>query len=61
MTNMGMNLIYIQSKSLFVILQTQRDGMGREVGGWIRMGNACKSMADSFQLMAKTTTILLSN
>ena len=23
---------------------TQRDGMGREVGGDIRMGNTCKSM-----------------
>ena len=26
---------------------TQRDGIGREVGGGIRMGNTCKSMADS--------------
>ena len=38
--------------------KTQRDGMGREVGGRIRMGNTCKSMADSCQCMAKTTTIL---
>ena len=37
---------------------TQRDGMGREVGGVFRMGNTCKSMADSCQHMAKTTTIL---
>ena len=37
---------------------TQRDGMGREVGGDFRMGNTCKSMADSCQCMAKTTTIL---
>ena len=36
----------------------QRDGMGREVGGGIGMGNTCKSMADSCQCMAKTTTIL---
>ena len=36
--------------------KTQRDGMGREVGGGIRMGNTCKSMADSCQCMAKTTT-----
>ena len=35
-----------------------RDGMGREVGGVIGMGNTCKSMADSCQCMAKTTTIL---
>ena len=31
---------------------------GREVGGEFRMGNICKSMADSCQCMAKTTTIL---
>ena len=37
---------------------TQRDGMGREVGGRFRMGNTCKPMADSCQCMAKTTTIL---
>ena len=30
----------------------------REVGGGIGMGNTCKSMADSCQCMAKTTTIL---
>ena len=33
-------------------------GMGREVGGGIGMANTCKSMADSCQCMAKTTTIL---
>ena len=37
--------------------KTQRDGMGREVGAGIGMGNTCKSMADSCQRMAKTTTI----
>ena len=37
---------------------TQRDGMGREVGGGLRMGDTCKSMAASCQCMAKTTTIL---
>ena len=26
---------------------TLRDGMGREVGGRVRMGNACTPMADS--------------
>ena len=36
---------------------TQRDGMGREVGGGFRMGNTCKPMADSCQCMAKTITI----
>ena len=29
-----------------------------EVGGGVRMGNTCRSMADSCQCMAKTTTIL---
>ena len=38
--------------------KTQRDRVEREVGGGIRMGNTCKSMADSCQCMAKTTTIL---
>jgi len=32
---------------------TQRDGMGREVGGGFRMRNTCKPMADSYQCMAK--------
>ena len=38
--------------------KTQRDRVEREMGGGIRMGNTCKSMADSCQCMAKTTTIL---
>ena len=38
--------------------KTQRDGMGREVGGEFGMGNTCKSMADSCQCMVKTTTML---
>ena len=38
--------------------KTQRDGMEREAGGGIRMGNTGKSMADSCQCVAKTTTIL---
>ena len=37
--------------------KTQRDGVERETGGGIRMGNTCKSMVDSCQCMAKTTTI----
>ena len=37
---------------------TQRDGMGREVGGGFKMGSTYKSMADSCQCMAKTSTIL---
>ena len=38
--------------------KTQRDRVEREVGGGIGMGNTCKSMADSWQCMTKTTTIL---
>ena len=38
--------------------KTQRDGMGREVGGGIGMGSTCKSMADSCKCMAKTIRIL---
>ena len=38
--------------------KTQMDRVEREVGGVIGMGNICKSMADSCQCMAKTTTIL---
>ena len=38
--------------------KTQRDRVEREVGGGTGMGNTCKSMADSCQCMAKTTTIL---
>ena len=38
--------------------KTQRDGMGREEGGQIGMGNICTSTSDSCQYMAKTTTIL---
>ena len=41
--------------------KTQRDGVGREVGGGIGMGNTCKSMAGSCQCMAKSTTILQTN
>ena len=41
--------------------KTQRDRVEREVRGGIRMGNTCKSMADSCQCMTKTTTILYSN
>ena len=32
---------------------TQRDGMGREVGGGFRMGNTCTPVADSCQSTAK--------
>ena len=38
--------------------KTQRDGMEREAGGGIGMGNTCESMVDSCQCMAKTTAIL---
>ena len=38
--------------------KTQRDGMERKAGGGFRMGNTYKSLTDSRQCMAKTTTIL---
>ena len=38
--------------------KTQRDQIETEVGGGIRMGNTCKSMADSCQCTTKTTMIL---
>ena len=38
--------------------KTQRDRVEREVGAGIGMGNTCKPMADSFQCMTKTSTIL---
>ena len=38
--------------------KTQRDWIEREARGAIEIGNTCKSMADSCQCMAKTTTIL---
>ena len=38
--------------------KTQRDGVEREVGGGIRMGNPCKSMADSCQCMTRPTAVL---
>ena len=38
--------------------KTQRDWVEREVRWGIRMGNTCKSMADSCQCMTKTTKIL---
>ena len=41
-----------------VLGKTQRDRMRKEAGGGFRMGNTCKSMADSCQCMAKNTTIL---
>ena len=39
--------------------KTQRNWVEREVGGGIGMGNICKSMADSCQGMAKTTTSIV--
>ena len=38
--------------------KTQRDLGREEVGEGIRMGNTCKSMADSCPCMTKPTTIL---
>ena len=38
--------------------KTQRNGVEREVGGGIGMGNTCNSMADSCQCMTKPTAML---
>ncbi|CAI9179314.1 unnamed protein product [Rangifer tarandus platyrhynchus] len=38
--------------------KTQRDRVEREVGGGTGMGNTCKSMANSFQRMTKTTAMM---
>ena len=38
--------------------KTQRSRVEREVGGGIRMGNTCNSMADSCQCMTKPTEML---
>ena len=38
--------------------KTQRDWVEREAGGGIRMGNTCKSMADSCQCMTRATAVL---
>ena len=37
---------------------TLRDGRGRDVGGGFRMGNTCTPVADSWQCIAKPTTLL---
>ena len=38
--------------------KTPREWVERELAGGIGMGNTCKSMANSFQCMTNTTTIL---
>ena len=38
--------------------KTQRDRVEMEVGWGTGMGNTCKSMANSFQCMTKTTAVL---
>ena len=50
-----------QKKAGVAILMSDKtdfDGMEREAGGGIGMGNTFKSMTDSYQCTAKTTTIL---
>ena len=38
--------------------KTQRNRVEREVGGEIRMGNTCNSLADSCQCVTKPTAML---
>ena len=40
---------------------TQRDGMGREVGGGFRMGNTCTPVGGCMLMYGKTNAILQSN
>ena len=54
----GPGWMYETSARAWCTGKTQRDGMEREVGGEIGMGNTCKSMADSCKCMTKPTTIL---
>ena len=45
---------------IFMVHWEDPEGLGgQEVGGAIRIGNTCKSMADSCQCMAKTTSVFL--
>ena len=37
---------------------TQRDGMGREVGGGFRMGNTCYTRGSFMLLCGRTSTVL---
>ena len=51
-------IIYEASAGTWCAGKTQRDPVEREVGGGTRMGNTCKSMANSFQCMTKTNAML---
>ena len=46
------------SAQVWCTRKTQRDGMGKDVGGGLSIGNICKSMADSCQCMTKPTEML---
>ena len=50
--------IFLAYFTLYNGLHIQRDRVEREVGGGTGMGNTCKSIADSFQCMTKTTAML---
>ena len=52
--NLLVTLMYkYQTKFTRCTGMTQRDGMGREVGGGFRIGNTCTPVMDSCQCMAK--------
>ena len=51
----------IQDASCWCTGMTQRDGMGREVGGAFRIGNTCTPVADSCWCMAKPIQYCKSN
>ena len=37
-----------EKQCICIMIESQRDGMGREEGGGFRMGNTCIPAADSF-------------
>ena len=53
-----MEILSVIDNLLVEFKTSQSDQVEREVGGGIGMGNTCKSVADSYQCMSKTTTIL---
>ena len=50
--------VHETSARAWCTVKTQRNPVEREVGGGIRMGNTCNSMADSCQCMTKPTELL---
>ena len=56
--NLFIKHVLVSSARAWCTGKTQRNQVVREVGGGIRMGNTCNSMADSCQYMTKPTAML---